>query len=58
MRHYYQISYYNKAFETNYTIKLEDREEAIQRANGIRALPEMKDVRLDEVKEIDLVIAE
>ena len=58
MRNYYQISYYNKAFKNNYTIKLDDREEAIQQAKKIKALPEMKNVQLDEVKEIDFEAAE
>lgn len=52
MRHYFKISYYNKAFNSMYSIEKDDLDEAIEQAKRVSALPEMQHVKLEEIKEL------
>lgn len=50
----YKIEYFNRAYNESYSMEKDDKDEAVALAKDISTLLEIEDVRLYELKEIDL----
>lgn len=51
----YRIEYFNTVFNQSYSIECEDENDALEKAKSISSLFEIKDVRLYELKEIEII---